>query len=362
MSEFNINRFLEQAVKSDASDIHLKVGEHPMVRKDGVIVKINLPPLTSEDMNSVVNMIVPAFVQDRVATATDMDFSYELKDVSRFRVNLSRSMTEFSVVFRIIPYAIKDFKKLYLPESMQNFADYNNGIIIITGPTGSGKSTSMAAFLDYINATYQKHIITIEDPVEFQFTDKKSTFTQRQIGIDTDSFASGIKYALRQDPDVIFVGEIRDRETLDSALKAAETGHLVFSTMHTNGAIQTIYRIVNMYEPEDRETVRQQLAQTLRGTISQKLVKRAESNGRYPACEILVITPAIKDFILKNKIDEIYDLVRKGSFSDMITMNESLYKLVEASAITKETALEASDDKNELEQMFRGVYSGTKLS
>jgi twitching motility protein PilT len=362
MSEFNINRFLEQAVKSDASDVHLKVGEHPMVRKDGVIVKINLPPLTSEDMNCVVNMVVPAFVQDRVATATDMDFSYEIKGLSRFRVNLSRAMTEFSLVFRVIPYTIKDFKKLYLPESMQNFADYNNGIIIITGPTGSGKSTSMAAFLDYINATYQKHIITIEDPVEFQFTDKKSTFTQRQIGIDTDSFAAGIKYALRQDPDVIFVGEIRDRETLDSALKAAETGHLVFSTMHTNGAIQTIYRIVNMYEPEDRETVRQQLAQTLRGTISQKLVKRAESNGRYPACEILVVTPAIKDFILKNKIDEIYDLVRKGSFSDMITMNESLFKLVEASAITKETALEASDDKNELEQMFRGVYSGTKLS
>ena len=313
-------------------------------------------------MNCVVNMVVPAFVQDRVATATDMDFSYEIKGLSRFRVNLSRAMTEFSLVFRVIPYTIKDFKKLYLPESMQNFADYNNGIIIITGPTGSGKSTSMAAFLDYINATYQKHIITIEDPVEFQFTDKKSTFTQRQIGIDTDSFAAGIKYALRQDPDVIFVGEIRDRETLDSALKAAETGHLVFSTMHTNGAIQTIYRIVNMYEPEDRETVRQQLAQTLRGTISQKLVKRAESNGRYPACEILVVTPAIKDFILKNKIDEIYDLVRKGSFSDMITMNESLFKLVEASAITKETALEASDDKNELEQMFRGVYSGTKLS
>ena len=362
MSEFNINRFLEQAVKSDASDVHLKVGEHPMVRKDGVIVKINLPPLTSEDMNCVVNMVVPAFVQDRVATATDMDFSYEIKGLSRFRVNLSRAMTEFSLVFRVIPYTIKDFKKLYLPESMQNFADYNNGIIIITGPTGSGKSTSMAAFLDYINATYQKHIITIEDPVEFQFTDKKSTFTQRQIGIDTDSFAAGIKYALRQDPDVIFVGEIRDRETLDSALKAAETGHLVVSTMHTNGAIQTIYRIVNMYEPEDRETVRQQLAQTLRGTISQKLVKRAESNGRYPACEILVVTPAIKDFILKNKIDEIYDLVRKGSFSDMITMNESLFKLVEASAITKETALEASDDKNELEQMFRGVYSGTKLS
>lgn len=157
---------------------------------------------------------------------------------------------------------------------MQQFADYNNGLVLVTGPTGSGKSTSLASFIDYINQQYQKHIVTIEDPVEFVFSDRKCKVSQRQVGIDTDSFASGIKYALRQDPDVILVGEIRDRETLDSALKAAETGHLVFATMHTNDAIQTIYRIVNMYEPEDRDSVRRQLAQTLRGTIAQKLVKK----------------------------------------------------------------------------------------
>ncbi len=357
---FNLDLFLEKAVKTDSSDIHLKVGERPMLRRDGVILKTDLPPITSEDMDKMVYHIVPSFVKDRLSEATDLDFSYELKGISRFRVNLSRTMAEFGLVFRVIPYYISNFEKLHLPVTMQQFADYNNGIVLVTGPTGSGKSTSLASFIDYINGKYQKHIVTIEDPVEFVFSDKKSTVTQRQIGIDTPSFAAGIKYALRQDPDVILVGEIRDIETLDSALKAAETGHLVFATMHTNDAVQTIYRIINMYNPEDRDTVRRQLAQTLRGTVAQKLVKKATSNGRYPACEIMVVTPTVKDFILKDQLEEIYDMLKNGSFNDMITMNESLYKLVEAGAITKETALEASDDKMELEQFFRGVYRGTK--
>ena len=361
MSEnFKLDLFLEKAVKSDASDIHLKVGERPMVRRDGVILKIDMEPISKEDMDYMVDHIVPEFIRDRVSTATDLDFSYNLKGLSRFRVNLSRSMAEFSLVFRVIPYSISSFEKLHLPASMQQFADYNNGIVLVTWPTGSGKSTTLSSFIDYINAHYQKHIITIEDPVEFVFTDKKCKVSQRQVGIDTPSFVDGIKYALRQDPDVILVGEIRDMETLDSALKAAETGHLVFATMHTNDAVQTIYRIINMYNPEDRDTVRRQVAQTLRGTIAQKLVKKAVGNGRYPACEILVVTPTVKDFIIKNELESIYDLVKKGSFNEMITMNESLYKLVEAGAITKESALEASDDKNELEQFFRGVYRGTK--
>lgn len=361
MSEnFKLDLFLEKAVKSDASDIHLKVGERPMVRRDGVILKIDMEPISKEDMDYMVDHIVPEFIRDRVSTATDLDFSYNLKGLSRFRVNLSRSMAEFSLVFRVIPYSISSFDKLHLPASIHQFADYNNGIVLVTGPTGSGKSTTLSSFIDYINGKYQKHIITIEDPVEFVFTDKKCKVSQRQVGIDTPSFVDGIKYALRQDPDVILVGEIRDMETLDSALKAAETGHLVFATMHTNDAVQTIYRIVNMYSPEDRDTVRRQVAETLRGTIAQKLVKKAVGNGRYPACEILVVTPTVKDFIVKNELESIYDLVKKGSFNEMITMNESLYKLVEAGAITKETALDASDDKMELEQFFRGVYRGTK--
>lgn len=357
---FRLDAFLEKAVKSDVSDVHLKVGERPMVRRDGVILKLDLPVIEKGDMDYIINEIIPDFLKEKLSTSTDLDFSYHLKGISRFRVNLARSMMDYCLVFRVIPYNISTFEKLHLPNAMQQFADYNNGIVLVTGPTGSGKSTTLASFIDYINVKYQKHIVAVEDPVEFVFADKKCKITQRQIGVDCPSFPDGIKYALRQDPDVILVGEIRDKETLDSALKAAETGHLVFSTLHTNDAVQTIYRIINMYEPEDRDTVRHQLAQTLRGTIAQKLVKRAVGNGRYPACEILVVTPTIKDLIIKNEIEGIYDLVRKGTFNDMITMNESLYKLVEAGAITKESALEASDDKNELEQFFRGVYRGTK--
>ncbi|MBR2526048.1 PilT/PilU family type 4a pilus ATPase [bacterium] len=359
-SSFNLDSFLEKAVKTDSSDIHLKVGERPMLRRDGLILKVEMPALTRADMEQIVNNTVPDFVKNKLAEATDLDYSYNIPGIARFRVNLSRSLNEYSLVFRIIPYAISNFEKLHLPVAMQQFADYNNGIVLVTGPTGSGKSTTLASFIDYINSTYQKHIITVEDPVEFVFTDKKCKITQRQVGIDTTTFAAGIKYALRQDPDVILVGEIRDIETLDSALKAAETGHLVFSTLHTNDAVQTIYRIINMYNPEDRETVRRQLAQTLRGTIAQKLVKKAVGKGRYPACEMLVVTPTVKDFILKDEIDSIYDAIKNGSYNDMFSMNASLHKLVEIGAITKETALEASDDKNELEQFFRGVYRGTK--
>ena len=357
---FKLEEFLEKAVKSDVSDIHLKVGEHPMVRRDGTILKLDMPKLQRSDLEFIVNKVVPDFIKDRLSGATDLDFSFNLKGISRFRVNLSRSMTEYSLVFRVIPYYINSLEKLHLPAAMHQFADYNNGLVLVTGPTGSGKSSTLASFIESINLKYQKHIVVLEDPVEFVFTDKKCKVTQRQIGIDTPSFSDGIKYALRQDPDVILVGEIRDKETLDSTLKAAETGHLVFATLHTNDAVQTIYRIINMYEPEDRDTVRHQLAQSLRGTIAQKLVKKATGNGRYPACEVLVVTPTIKDLIIKNELEGIYDLVKKGSFNDMITMNESLYKLVEMGAITKEAALEASDDKMELEQFFRGVYRGTK--
>ena len=226
-----------------------------------------------------------------------------------------------------------------LPESIEQFATLNNGLVLITGPTGSGKSTTIASLIDYININYPKHIITIEDPVEFIFTNKKSIVSQRQVLIDTPTFPDGIKYALRQDPDVIFIGEIRDKETVVAALKAAETGHLVFATIHTNDAIQTVNRIVNMYEPSDRDFVRSQLAAVLRGTVSQKLIPISNGTGRRPACEVLVVTPTVKDFIEKDKLGEIYELVKKGSFNNMITMNTSLYRLFEQDLITEDLSL-----------------------
>lgn len=357
--KFEINAFLAKAISIGASDVHLMAEERPVIRKDGKIIKIDMPKLTEDDINNIVNVIVPKTVRSRVTSSYDLDFSYEIKGLSRFRVNLSRRLGKSALVIRNIPYTIKTIEELGLPVSIEQFAQMNNGIVLITGPTGSGKSTTLAALIDYINVNYQKHVITVEDPIEFVFSSKKSLISQRHVGIDTPSFPDGVKYAMRQDPDVILIGEIRDIETVESALKASETGHLVFATLHTNDAIQTINRIINMFDPKDREYVRNQLAGTLRGTIAQKLVNNKFGEGRHPACEVLVVTPTVKDFIVKNELEQIYDLVKKGSFNDMLTMNASLFKLIEKNMISTEEAIEASDNKVELQQMIKGVYHGT---
>ncbi len=359
-SSFDIVAFLERAVAIGASDIHLSVNEYPAIRKDGKIIKINMPILTATDIDEAYGTLLPASVNNTMLDSIcDLDFAYEIAGCSRFRVNLSRQLGRFSLVIRTIPYEIKTVSQLHLPLAIEQFSTLNNGLVLITGPTGSGKSTTIASLIDYINQNYPKHIITIEDPVEFIFSNRKSIISQRQIGIDTPSFPDGVKYALRQDPDVIFIGEIRDRETVISALKAAETGHLVFATIHTNDAVQTVNRIVNMFEPADRLHVRGQIAQILRGTVSQRLLPQVDGMGRRPACELLVVTPTVKDFIEKDKLEDIYDLVRKGSFNNMITMNMSLYNLFSDGLVSEEVALEYSDDKNELKQMFRGVFHGT---
>ncbi len=360
-NSFDIVSFLKKAVTIGASDVHLQVNEHPVIRIDGKITKVDMPLLTEENLKEAFNTLVPQNIKGKIDSVFDLDFAYEIPNCSRFRVNLSRQLGYAGLVIRTIPYNIKNISELNLPESIEQFATLNNGLVLITGPTGSGKSTTIASLIDYININYPKHIITIEDPVEFIFNNKKSIVSQRQIQIDTPSFPDGIKYALRQDPDVIFVGEIRDEETITAALKAAETGHLVFATIHTNDAIQTVNRIVNMYNPSDRDFVRTQLAQVLRGTVSQKLLPLKAGSGRRPACEVLVVTPTVKDFIQKDKLEEIYELVKKGSFNNMLTMNSSLYRLYEQDLISEETALEYSDNKTELQQMFRGVYHGTGM-
>lgn len=359
MSNFDIVKFLTEAVEKSASDIHLRTDEPPAIRKDGKIFKTKLDPLSEADIFSIIDTIVPNSIKNKAFEVFDLDFAYEIKGVSRFRVNLARELGRISIVIRTVSYNIRGIEELMLPKSIGKFATLTNGIVLITGPTGSGKSTTIASLIDYINQNYQKHIITIEDPVEFIYTDKKSIITQRQIEIDTASFPDGIKYALRQDPDVILIGEIRDQETMQSALKASETGHLVVATMHTNDAIQTINRIINFFDPKDREFVRKQIAETLRGTIAQKLIPREDGKGRIPACEVLVITSTVKDFIIKDELEQVYSLVKKGSFNDMITLNMSLFNLLQQNFISKENALYYSDNKVELEQMIRGVYHGT---
>jgi len=357
---FEIHSFLTLSVKQGVSDIHLRVNSAPVVRKDGIILKTKFAPLTEQDMDDIIKIIVPQKLYHKVKTTYDFDFSMEIENTARFRVNLLHDLGNIGLVLRVIPLEIPPIEDLYLPPSLKDFTDYNNGLVLITGPTGSGKSTTLAAILNYLNQNIQKHVVTLEDPVEFIHNNQKSIFTQRQLGIDTDTFPNGIKYALRQDPDVVLIGEMRDRETISSALKAAETGHLVFSTLHTIDAVQTINRIINAFEPHERDAVRMQLASILRGTAAQKLIKRRDNKGRVPATEILVVTPAAKDYIERNEIDRIYDLVNKGSFNNMMSMNMSLLKLTKAGLISEEAAVEQSNNPNELQQMLKGMFHGAQ--
>ena len=357
---FNIINFLKSAVATGASDEHLKVGHAPYIRKNGFIMKTNMAPLTKEDLDNAILEIAPTAIRDEILTLCDVDFMYQIKGTSRFRVNYNRQLGMPGLVIRNISYKIPELKDLSLPEVLHSIVESQNGIILVTGPTGSGKSTTIASLINQINATSAKHIVTIEDPIEYVFECKKSIVSQRQVNVDTHSFSDGIKYALRQDPDVIFIGEIRDKETMEAALKASETGHLVLSTLHTNDAVQTINRIVNMFEESNRYLIRKQLAETLRATIAQKLIYSEQAQKRYPACEIMVVTSTIKDYITKDNTEEIYELLRDNTIDDMISMNTSLATLTDKGCITQEEALKNSNDEAELEKIFRGVYQGTK--
>ena len=357
---FNIINFLKSAVSAGASDEHLKVGHAPYIRKNGFIKRTNMKPLTKEELDNAILEIAPTAIRDEVLTICDLDFMYEIKGFSRFRVNYNRQLGQPALVIRNITYNIPELKDLSLPDILYSFVEYQNGIILVTGPTGSGKSTTIASLINQINTVSAKHIVTIEDPIEYVYNCKKSIISQRQVGVDTKNFSDGIKYALRQDPDVIFIGEIRDKETMEAALKASETGHLVLSTLHTNDAVQTINRIVNMFDESNRFLIRRQLSETLRATIAQKLIYSEHDNKRYPACEIMVVTSTIKDYITKDNTEEIYELLRDNTIDNMISMNTSLAALTEYGYISEEEALNNSNDEAELEKIFRGVYQGTK--
>lgn len=358
--EFNLLQFLRKAVATGASDEHLMVGLPPYIRVNGFIKKTAENALTKEDLDMAILSIAPTAIRDEILTKSDVDFMYEIKGCSRFRVNYNRQLGMPALVIRNIPYEIPTLKELHLPDILSSIIQQQNGIILVTGPTGSGKSTTIASLINEVNMTSEKHVITIEDPVEYVFNCKKSIISQRQIGVDTADFSDGIKYALRQDPDVIFIGEIRDKETMSAALKASETGHLVLSTLHTNDAVQTINRIINMFDEANRYLIRKQLSETLRATIAQKLVYSANNDSRYPACEVMVVTPTVKDYISKDQTDEIYALLQDNTIDNMISMNSSLADLEYQGLVSQEEALSCSNDTNELEKIFRGVFQGTK--
>ena len=358
--EFNLNSCLKEAIKLNASDIHLRSGDVPIIRNGSALTRLDMPILTERDLGNIIQTILPKGLRNKASYAYDLDFSYEIKDVSRFRVNLCRQMGHTSLVFRVIPLAVKSFADLNLPALLAKFADFQNGIILVTGPTGCGKSTTIASLVEYINQTRQKHIITIEDPVEYVYQSKNSLITQRQVGLDTESFYHGIKYAMRQDPDILVIGEIRDRETVDAALQAAETGHLVLATLHTNDAISTVNRLINMLDTKNREYTRHQVAGTLRATISQRLINTTDGKGKLPACEVMVATSTVEDLIRKNELDKIYELIKYGQYTDMLTMNHSLNLLASGKLISQQDAIMNSNRPTELQQMLKGAYHGTR--
>jgi twitching motility protein PilT len=358
LGELDLDTLLRLGVAQGASDIHLRVATPPMLRKDGDIFYTKLPPVSLDSMKGYLQRMVPKSHIPKLQQRTDHDFSFSMPGLARFRVNLFYEMSRPGMVLRVVPERVPQLEELDLPPVLSRFTTLNRGLVLFTGPTGAGKTTSMAAMLEHINRSHAKHIITLEDPVEFVHSSQKSTITQRQLGLDTDTFPNAIKYALRQDPDVILLGEMRDRETILSALHAAETGHLVFSTLHTNDAVQTINRIINAFEPHEREPVRLQLANVLQGTVSQRLVRRADGPGRYAILEIMFVTPAVRDYIERSEIDEIYALLKNGEFEGMCSLNVALYRAYQQGIISDDVALKASDNPHELHQMFRGAFHG----
>ncbi len=346
-------------VAQGISDIHLRVGSRPMLRKDGKMTETKLPVMDEATMMAFIQKIIPGKVLATLRDKRDFDFGYNHGDLARFRVNLLYELNRPAIVMRVISAKTPNLDELGLPHAIERFTTLHKGLILVTGPTGSGKSTTLAAILDQINKDTQKHIITIEDPVEYVYQSKQSVVTQREIGVDTDNFPSGIKYALRQDPDVILIGEMRDRETINAALHAAETGHLVFSTLHTIDAVQTINRIINSFEPHERESVREQISDVLMGTVSQRLVKHKHQSGRLAVAEVMTVTPAVRDYIKRNELGEIVQMLKRAESDEMGNLNAALYRAVTNDLITEEDALSTSDNPEEFNQMLRGAFHGT---
>ena len=350
---FNIDDFLIKSQQAHASDVHLSCGKTPSLRINGEIYKISQSPLTHDDIVHILDKTLPKEYSHK-QEYRDIDYIYEIKGVSRFRVNYCKDIYSGKFTFRIIPYKIKPLRELLLPDYLARFTNYNNGIIFITGATGSGKTTTLASMIELINQNYKRHVITIEDPVEFVYEDKKSIITQRSLDIDVKDFQTGIKYALRQDPDVILVGEIRDKATLTAAIEASETGHLVFSTLHTNGTIASINRLKGFVEDTAQLEFMKVLSTCIRGIIHQQLVPTVDGT-LVPAVEILTFTSTVIDYVKDGKFLDIYHLMQESRKPNLVTMNKTLFNMYKKGIISKDTAMEYSLEKVEMEQLLRGI-------
>ncbi len=355
-----LNDILKVAVKGGASDIHLKSGLPPMFRVDGALVPLkNGERMLPDEIQQMALDVMNPTQKDRFEEHREADLAYGVAGLGRFRVNVFQQRGSVGIVFRVIPFGVKTLDQLHLPKVVERISEENRGLILVTGTTGSGKSTTLAAMIEQINSNRTCHIMTIEDPIEFLIRDRRSIVNQREIGVDSHSFANALRAALRQDPDVILVGEMRDFETIETALTAAETGHLVMSTLHTLDATETISRIISVFPPHQQKQVRLQLAAILKAVISQRLVPRADGKGRVPALEVLVSTAYTRELIAdKERSKEIPEAIAKGYTTyGMQTFDQSLMSLVKDGLVTYEEALKNVSNPDDFALRYRGIAS-----
>jgi twitching motility protein PilT len=350
---FNLRALLEEMIQKEASDLHITTGERPKLRVDGDITDSSVTEvLTPKDTLHLAYSVLTENQKKRFETEDELDFSFGIQNLARFRGNVFKQRGCVSMAIRMIPFNVRTFQELGLPPIIAKLAERPRGLILVTGPTGSGKSTTLAAIIDKINKERKGHIITVEDPIEFIHRHQSCIVNQREIGTDTKSFASALKYALREDPDVILVGEMRDLETIAAALTIAETGHLALATLHTNSAAESINRIIDVFPSNQQSQVRAQLAFVLEGVITQTLLPKARGRGRVMACEIMVATPAIRALIRDDKIHQIYSAMQAGKKHGMQTMNDSLYQLYTNREVNQEECERVSHDPKEFLRMI----------
>src|SRR5215218_3093366 len=350
--DFDFAEVLLQVLERNASDLHLTAGSPPMIRHHGRLHPLDYPHLTPQLTREVIYSILTNDQRQRLETDWQIDLAYSIPGKARFRVNAFMQRAALSAAFRLIPHDMPKLASLGLPPVLEEFTKKPRGFVLVTGPTGSGKSTSLAAIIDEINATREEHIMTIEDPIEFLHQHKKCLVNQRELGADAQSFELALKGALRQDPDVILVGEMRDLETISTALTAAETGHLVFATLHTQSAPQTIDRVIDVFPAHQQDQVRVQLSVALMGVMTQQLLPTADGSGRVVACEVLVPTPAVRNLIREGKTHQIPSAMQTGSSFGMQTMDAALAGLIRAGKITQRLAEQRSSTPEELRRLL----------
>lgn len=350
--------FFLQAVESDASDIHLKIGQPPIYRLEGHLYKADAPPVRREQFMELISEILTPGLRESFDKNQEVDFAWNLNDRVRFRANLFSSNAEPTLSLRYVKNAEHSFDSLNLPDHLASIAMTRRGIVLMAGSTGSGKSTTLAAMINHINEREFRRIITIEDPIEYVFKDKQSVISQREVGFDTDSFQLGLRAAMRQDPDVIMVGEVRDRNSVETAITAAETGHLIFSTVHAENSVQGVTRILDMFSGQERPQIRLALSLTMRAIITQRLVPSVSGRVR-PACEILVNNALMRKLIQEENTDKMAVAIETGKEEGMVSFNQSLYQMVKEGVVDQETALRFASNPEALRMNLRGIFLDT---